>query len=68
MWQGPVQSAQGFHLVHIDSVSRANLPDFEAVRDDVLIAWQANKRAELEHAAKLKLMQGFEIDLESGGR
>jgi peptidyl-prolyl cis-trans isomerase C len=44
-WQGPIESALGWHLVLVESTQPSRLPAFEEIRADVGRAWAAEKRA-----------------------
>ena len=38
-WQGPIESGFGWHLVFVDTVVPARVPDFEEIEGDVRTAW-----------------------------
>jgi len=48
-WAGPVKSGYGVHLVRVNAVMPAALPDFEEVREKVLFDW---RRAEAKALAE----------------
>jgi len=48
-WAGPVKSGYGAHLVRVNEVRPAALPDFEEVREKVLFDW---RRAEAKALAE----------------
>lgn len=43
-WQGPIESGFGWHLVFVDSVTPARVPDFEEVEPEIETAWVAEQR------------------------
>ncbi|MGO8970591.1 MAG: peptidyl-prolyl cis-trans isomerase, partial [Myxococcaceae bacterium] len=45
-WQGPVESAYGWHLVFVDSNIPGRLPAFEEVESEVKTAWLSVRKAE----------------------
>ena len=45
-WQGPIQSAYGFHLVRVDQKSDAETPEFDEVAQRVREDWYLERHAE----------------------
>lgn len=43
-WQGPIESGYGWHLVWLDSITPARVPEFDAVEADVRAEWVAEQR------------------------
>ena len=63
VWQGPVRSSVGVHVVYIEE-ARARTPlAFEAVRQDVAAAWGADKRAELQEQAFERLKRSYRVSI-----
>jgi len=50
-WSDPIQSGLGWHLVFIDSMTPARVPEFEEVAEEVKSAWQAARRDEFKAEA-----------------
>ena len=46
-WQGPVESAYGWHLVKISSIKKAEIPDLNDVWDAVEREWSFEKKQQL---------------------
>ena len=63
-WQGPVESAFGFHLGRIDNVSQKIIPTFDDVRADIEAAWQEEARRSANQAALKKLIQKYKVDVQ----
>jgi peptidyl-prolyl cis-trans isomerase C len=45
LWQGPIESGYGWHLVFADTVTPRRLPAFEEVETEVKVAWVEEQRA-----------------------
>jgi peptidyl-prolyl cis-trans isomerase C len=45
LWQGPIESGFGWHLVFVDSVVPGRVPAFEEVEADVRSAWLGEQKA-----------------------
>jgi peptidyl-prolyl cis-trans isomerase C len=43
-WQGPIESGYGWHLVFIDSLTPARVPEFDEVETDVKTAWLTEQK------------------------
>ena len=61
-WQGPIQSAYGWHPVRLLAVEDAYIPDFESVRDRVEIDAQQAARRAADDAHFQKLKEKYEIN------
>lgn len=46
-WAGPVRSGYGFHLMKVTQRTHATLPEFDVIRDKVLIDWRAGMEQSL---------------------
>ena len=60
-WQGPIQSGYGLHLVYVSGVSPEAVPDFEAVRNRVLVDYETSQRHEIKEALYRSLSSGYEV-------
>jgi hypothetical protein len=60
-WQGPIQSGYGLHLVYVSGVSPEAVPDFEAVRNRVLVDYETRQRREIKEALYRSLSSGYEV-------
>ena len=45
LWQGPIESGFGWHLVFVDSEIPGRIPAFEEVAPDVKVAWLGEQKA-----------------------
>ena len=64
IWQGPIQSGYGLHLVRISHKTESQLPELNAVREKVLAEWQAQQRRDMDKAFYKSLRQRYEIVIE----
>jgi peptidyl-prolyl cis-trans isomerase C len=51
VWQGPIESGYGWHLVWADAIAPARVPSFEEIEPEVRSAWLTYERAELKRKA-----------------
>jgi hypothetical protein len=51
VWQGPIQSGYGWHLVHVDALEPGRVPAFEEVEADVKFAWLDQRQREVKRTA-----------------
>lgn len=49
-WLGPVESGFGLHLVYIDERIDSEVPELDAIHDQVVREWRENKRQEVNKA------------------
>jgi|SRR5262245_5242814 len=62
-WQGPVESAHGWHLIFVDSMTPRRLPSFEEVELEAKLEWIADRRAEAKRKAYDAMKSRYEIVL-----
>jgi hypothetical protein len=55
LWQGPVESSLGWHLVFVESITPGRAPPFEEVEMEVRESWLAEQRA----AAKARMFEAM---------
>ncbi|NLS07099.1 peptidyl-prolyl cis-trans isomerase [Rhizobium sp. P32RR-XVIII] len=48
VWQGPIQSGYGWHLVFVDAIQPRRVPAFEEVKSNVKTAWLDQKQSEVK--------------------
>jgi len=60
-WQGPIPSGYGLHLVYVSDLSPEAVPDFEAVRNRVLVDYESDQRNEAKEALYRGLSSGYEV-------
>ncbi len=65
-WQGPLQSAHGWHLVLPLAKEQGGIPDLADVRDQVREDAMAERRREASNAALDKLLASYTIKLDDG--
>lgn len=63
VWNGPVFSRIGFHLVLIANQVAGRLPELEEVRDQVEQEYLHQRQQELKEMAYQKLLEGYEVDI-----
>jgi hypothetical protein len=66
-WAGPVESGFGWHLVYIDSLTPARLPEFEEVESEVRTAWTVNQREEFKQVAYAAMRAKYVVVLPEPG-
>lgn len=63
MWEGPVTSPFGYHLVMFSNYFPANLPPFEEMRDRVLDDYQVDSLYRARRAAEDNLLEKYELEV-----
>jgi peptidyl-prolyl cis-trans isomerase C len=61
MWQGPIESGYGWHLVWIESITPGRVPAFEEVEPDVKTAWLADQKAIEWQKAYSKMREKYQV-------
>ncbi len=61
MWQGPIESGYGWHLVWIESITPGRVPAFEEVEPDVKTAWLADQKAIEWQKAYARMRAKYEV-------
>jgi peptidyl-prolyl cis-trans isomerase C len=51
MWQGPIESGLGWHLVWMDSITPARVPAYEEIEAEIKTQWISEQRAEVKRRA-----------------
>ncbi len=64
MWQGPIESDRGVHLVRVREKLNADSLDFERVRKRVLRDWRVDRRRTAEAQAYNRLRETYDIIIE----
>jgi hypothetical protein len=64
MWQGPVDSGYGTHLVFVAQRSDARLPALDEVRDQVRREWLAAKRKEATEKFYQAILSRYKVKVE----
>ncbi len=60
-WQGPIESGYGWHLVFIDSLIPAHVPEFEEIEADVRTQWVSAQREETKRRMYEEMKSHYEI-------
>lgn len=63
-WQGPIQSAYGFHLVIVDERKPGYMPGLEQLRPELRREWQLERRRNVLQAFYDDLLQRYTIRVE----
>jgi parvulin-like peptidyl-prolyl isomerase len=61
VWQGPVRSKSGYHLVRVDERSVPPVPELAAVRDRIIADWRGARRAETDAAGLARIRTRYEV-------
>jgi hypothetical protein len=64
-WVGPVESGYGIHLVLVESLEEAYLPQFADVDQDIRNEYMSFRRREVDELFYSKLREGYEVVIES---
>jgi len=64
VWQGPILSSYGLHLLRIDNKIEASQPDLATIRDKVRTEWMNQQRLIVDKAFYKSLRQRYEIVIE----
>jgi len=67
VWQGPVQSGYGIHLLRVVDVIPARVPDFSEVVGQVREQYAAFQRQKTNDAAMKQLKERYEIIIDTNG-
>jgi peptidyl-prolyl cis-trans isomerase C len=62
-WQGPIESGYGWHLIFIDSLTPARVPEFEEVETDVRTQWVSAQRDQTKQRMYEQMKSHYEIVL-----
>jgi peptidyl-prolyl cis-trans isomerase C len=63
LWQGPVESGYGWHLVFVEQVTSGRIPAFEEIQPEVRGAWIEQKRAETKRNTLEAMRARYEVVL-----
>lgn len=61
VWQGPVRSKSGYHLVRVDERSVPPGPELATVRDRLIADWRSARREETGAAALAQIRNRYEV-------
>jgi parvulin-like peptidyl-prolyl isomerase len=61
LWQGPIESGYGWHLIWIESITPGRLPALEEVEPDVKTAWLAEQKAIEWQKAYARMRAKYEV-------
>ena len=64
VWQGPVDSGYGIHLVRISEKIKAQLPDLDTVIDKVRQEWMFEQRKKTNEAVYRQFKERYQIIVE----
>lgn len=63
-WVGPLRSAYGYHLVHVDEFQPASVPAFETVRSRVALDLLSRRREAVVREARRKLVARYGLSVQ----
>jgi peptidyl-prolyl cis-trans isomerase C len=61
LWQGPIESGYGWHLIWIESIAPGKVPAFEEVVPDVKTAWLSDQKAMQRQKAYATMRGKYEV-------
>jgi len=64
LWQGPIPSGYGAHVVFISGRSEGHLLELDEVRDAVRRAWADARRVEVDEKLSQRLLQKYTVSIE----
>jgi peptidyl-prolyl cis-trans isomerase C len=62
-WQGPIESGYGWHLIFIESLTPARVPEFEEVEADARTQWVSAQRDQTKQRMYEQMKSHYEIVL-----
>ena len=65
VWQGPIRSSLGEHIVQIQERQIATLPPFQDIRQTVLKDWTEHQRRQLNRDAISELISKYDVVIEA---
>lgn len=63
-WQGPISSALGTHLVKIERLEPASIPEFDTIRPRVEVQWQEENRKRQNAKSIGEIVSRYHVELE----
>jgi hypothetical protein len=60
-WQGPIESSQGFHLVHITQLVPGELRPFDEIREQLVELWQERSQRESEERYFVEQLKKYRL-------
>lgn len=61
IWQGPVESAYGYHLVYISELTEGFVPELSEIWDEVEREWSVEKRIQVKDQQYQKIRERYTI-------
>ena len=61
IWQGPVESAYGYHLVYISELTEGFVPELSEIWDEVEREWSVEKRTQVKDQQYQKIRERYTI-------
>jgi hypothetical protein len=65
VWQGPLSSGYGLHLVRVETRTTGDVPPFDRVRESVRREWENEQRLARTDALYRKLLEGYTVTIEA---
>ena len=66
IWQGPVESAYGWHLVNTSQLTEGKVPDLNEIWDQVEREWSFDMRRRIKEEQYQKMRESYQITIENG--
>jgi parvulin-like peptidyl-prolyl isomerase len=61
IWQGPVESAYGYHLVYISHLTQGFVPELSEIWDEVEREWSVERKMEIKDQQYQKIRENYTI-------
>ena len=63
-WMGPIESSYGIHIVRVNERVPGQVPDFESVRDAVLLEWVYQQEREVQERFLGELRAQYDVSVD----
>ena len=63
-WEGPIESAYGFHLVYVSEKTEGHDPKLSEIRDEVQRDWKYSLQKELEQEYFRKKLDQYDVQIQ----
>ena len=61
IWEGPVESAYGYHLVYISQLTEGFVPELSEIWDEVEREWSMERRTQVKDQQYLKIKEKYTV-------
>jgi hypothetical protein len=64
-WQGPIESAYGWHLVKVSQLTEGKIPDLNEIWDEVEREWSFERKKQMKEEQYKIMREQYEVIIES---